>query len=89
MNDAICLLAIILSTIAIITSIASLAMTIGMKLSTHSIEWKPLVTQELKEEDKFPEDEDEQLLKKALDLSAAKKKKKEEDPLAFLESTNF
>jgi hypothetical protein len=80
---------LILAVFSLAISIVAIVIVLAQKWSTHSIEWKPLVTQELKEEDKFPEDEDEQLLKKALDLSAAKKKKKEEDPLAFLESTNF
>jgi hypothetical protein len=84
---------LIVSTIAIIVAIAALAMVIGMKLSTHTIEWKPLVTGELKEEEKFPEEEDnsEEVLKNALDLSKrAKSKKKQIDPLEeILETNNF
>jgi multisubunit Na+/H+ antiporter MnhC subunit len=84
---------LILSSIAIVIAVAALAMVIGMKLSTHTIEWKPLVTGELKEEDKFQEEEDnsEEILKSALDLSKkAKEKKKSVDPLEeILETNNF
>lgn len=87
--EGLALASIFISFFAVLVAIASLAMVIGMRLSTHKIEFKPLVTHELKDEEKFKEDEsDDELLKSALNLQ--RKKKKPEDPLdSILESSNF
>lgn len=90
MTLAIQLTAIIVAVLALITSIAALSMVIGMKLSTHKIEWKPLdIEPELmKNEEQIIEEDDKELLEKALDLQ--KKKKRAEDPLdAIAETSNF
>lgn len=95
MSSTINSLAIILSVISLIASLASIVLVLAMRFSTHKIEWKPLVTEELKEEDKFKEEEEDdiELLTKAIDLSneaREKKKKKITDPLdEILETNNF
>lgn len=90
MNGLIELFAITFSLVALITAIAALAMVIGMKLSTHRIEWKPLdlEAEVASPEEIIAEEEDEDLLAKALELQ--KKKKKQEDPLdSIAETSNF
>lgn len=91
MNGLVELFAITFSLVALLVSVAALAMVIGMKLSTHTITWKPLedlTKEEDKEAEIIAEEEDEELLAKALDLQ--KKKKKQEDPLdAVAETSNF
>jgi hypothetical protein len=90
MTLAIQLTSIIVSILALITAIASLAMVIGMKLSTHKIEWKPLdISGDVKPtEEEIDQTEDEELLNKALSLQ--KKKKRQEDPLDVIaETSNF
>lgn len=87
MNGLLEMFAISFGFIAMLTSIAALSMVIGMKLSTHKIEWKPLETNEFKPELDQEEKEDDEVLKKALGLQ---KKKKQEDPLdAVAETSNF
>ncbi len=84
--------AICLAIISLLTSIVALGIVLGMKWSSHKIEFKPLITGELKEEEKFKEEEeDDKFLQHALNLSQSKKKKKqEEDPLdTLLQTSNF
>ena len=90
MSNGLSIAAISLSMIALLTSIVALGLILGMKWSSHKIEFKPLITGELKEEDKFSEDEeDDKLLQEALRLSKSKRKK-QEDPLdSILETSNF
>jgi hypothetical protein len=83
---------LIVSVLALVVSLAALAMVIGMKLSTHKIEWKPLITSDLREEEKYKDEEEEtsEMLKEVLELSAKAKKKKVTDPLdEILETNNF
>lgn len=88
-HEGLAMASIFISFFAVLVAIASLAMVIGMKLSTHKIEFRPLVTGELKEEEKFPEEQDDdELLKSAINLQ--RKKNKQEDPLdSLLETSNF
>ncbi len=90
MNEALSFSSIFISFFALLVAITSLVLVLAMKFSTHKIEFKPLVTQELKEEEKFKEEEeDEKLLESVLNLQR-KKKKKQEDPLdTILETANF
>lgn len=95
MEVAINLTAIIISAIALIVAVAALAMVIGMKLSTHRVDFKPLeIHDPFKEEDFQPFTEPtEEVVQEALKLSREglqRKKKKEEDPLdEILQSNNF
>lgn len=86
MGSAINLTAIIIATIALVISLASIILVLAQKWSTHKIEWKPMIQEEVKEE-AFEESFDEDLLEQALKMN--KKKKKEEDPLSEIESSNF
>lgn len=86
MGSAINLTAIIIATIALVISLASIILVLAQKWSTHRIEWKPMIQEEVKEE-VFEESSDEDLLEQALKMN--KKKKKEEDPLSEIESSNF
>lgn len=86
MGSAINLTAIIIATIALVISLASIILVLAQKWSTHKIEWKPMIQEEVKEE-AFEESSDEDLLEQALKMN--KKKKKEEDPLSEIESSNF
>lgn len=89
MGIAINLTAIIISSLSLVASIAALAMVIGQKLSTHRIEWKALEYEPIKEEEEYKEDDEQAMLKSALELSS-KKRKKIEDPLdTILETNNF
>lgn len=89
LNESLCYFAVFCSVFSMLMSLGALALTIGMRLSTHKIEFKPLVTQELKEEEKFKDEEEEdKFLQSALNLQ--RKKKKSEDPLdTILETANF
>jgi len=92
---AINLTAIILSSVALIVAIASLAMTIGQKLSTHRIEWKPLnldtIEDEVEKEEEDVSEKDEEILNKAYTMQrSSKKNKPDQDPLDdILKSHNF
>ena len=85
------------SILALIVALAALAMVIGMKLSTHRIEWKPLelgdTEDEVIAEEEAVEEEDLEILDKAVKLSKeakSKKKPKDHDPLDdILETNNF
>lgn len=89
MGEAVNLLSIIISILALLVALAALALTIGMKLSTHSIEWKPLEThQPFDDEPENKDIEEDEFLEKALNLQ--KKKKKLEDPMDdVFKSSNF
>lgn len=94
METAIGLTAIIIASISIVVSLASLAMTIGARLSTHRIEWKPIETfdpfKESEEEKKLIDGDDDKVLEGALNLQRRGKKKQEVDPLnEILETNNF
>lgn len=89
MNGLLEMFAISFSFIAMLTAIAALCMTIGMKLSTHRIEWKTIDYEKFEEEGaKDDEDDSDAVLKRALDLQ--RKKNKQEDPLdTIAETSNF
>lgn len=85
---------LIMSAISTVIAIAALAMVIGMKLSTHKIEWRPLqVDDPFKESEKELEAsdvDDSKLLEEALNLQRKGKKAKPTDPLdEILETNNF
>jgi hypothetical protein len=86
MSGLVNLFAISFSLLALIVALAALVIVLAMKLSTHKIEWKPLEMEPMKEEGP-KEEEDDDILEKALKLQ---KKKKNEDPLdAIAETSNF
>lgn len=90
MSMAIELLAIIISATALLVSVVAIGMVLGMKWSTHQVTWKELDPDKEfdKIEEESVEDEDAEILSKALELQ--KKKKKQEDPLdAIAETSNF
>lgn len=97
MITAINITAIIMSTIAVLVSLAALAMVIGIKLSSHKIEYRPLEIKDpfapIGEEEVSLSEPSEELVKEALELSRKgkeRKKKEEVDPLdSILESNNF
>ena len=96
METAINFTAIIVSFLALIMAFASLAISLGTKWSTHRIEWRPLETndpfKQIEEEENTEASSDEEFLSEAFKLAGEgkkKKKKKEEDPLEFLEGSNF
>ena len=85
---------LIMSAIALTVAVAALAMVIGMKLSTHKIEWKPLQIQDpfavATQETSAIEEDDSKILQEALNLQRKGKKAKDEDPLSdILETNNF
>lgn len=86
MSDAINLVAIIISILALVVALAALAMVIGMKLSTHKVEWKTLDFEKFDENVSKPEEEDEELLEKAKNLQ--RKKNKVMDPLEDIAVTS-
>jgi hypothetical protein len=84
---------LIMSAISLAVAVAALAMIIGMKLSTHKIEWKPLkIDDPLLESDKEYKEEQEdeaKVLEDALNLQR-KKQKKPEDPMEeVFQTANF
>ena len=93
MVTAINLTAIIISCIALFTSIAAMCLVIGQKLSSHKIEWRPLVQEKIEqhleeEEDVNLSEDEDKILNEALSMS--RKKKKEVDPLdEVLETANY
>lgn len=85
---------LILSTIALVTSLIAIVLVLAQRWSTHRIEWKPLQIEDtVKEAEKELEEqdqEDEEFLEKALHLQRNKKKKEDKDPLdEILETNNF
>jgi len=84
---------LIVSVLAIMLSLAAIIMVIAQRLSTHKIEWRPLVQQtaeiEAEEDEKFDDEEDSKFLKDALNLQRSGKAKVE-DPLDnILSTSNF
>jgi hypothetical protein len=83
---------LILSTIALVTSLIAIVLVIAQRWSTHKIEWKPLQIKDplsmSDEESKDIEDEDGKILKEALNLQRNGKKQRDQDPLAELFETN-
>jgi hypothetical protein len=83
---------LILSTIALVTSIAAIVLVLAQRWSTHKIEWKPLQLNDSvassDEEFKDVDDEDGKILKEALNLQRNGKKQKDQDPLAEIFETN-
>lgn len=83
---------LILSTIALVTSIVAIVLVLAQRWSTHKIEWKPLQINDplavSDEESKEVEDLDGKILKEALNLQRNGKKQKDQDPLAEIFETN-
>lgn len=83
---------LILSTIALVTSIVAIVLVLAQRWSTHKIEWKPLQINDpittSDEESKEVEDLDGKILKEALNLQRGGKKQKDQDPLAEIFETN-
>ena len=93
MVTAINLTAIMFSGLSILISIIAIVLVLAQKWSTHKIEWRPLVQQDLElkveEESEELEQDDAKVLKEALNLQRTKKKK-EQDPLEeILETSNY
>lgn len=83
---------LILSTIALVTSLVAIVLVLAQRWSTHKIEWKPLQINDplsmSDEESKDIEDGDGKILKEALNLQRNGKKQKDQDPLADIFETN-
>ena len=83
---------LILSTIALVTSLVAIVLVLAQRWSTHKIEWKPLQLNDslasADEEFKDVDDEDGKILKEALNLQRNGKKQKDQDPLAEIFETN-
>ena len=95
MSEALNFTAIFISVFAVILSLIAIILVMAQRLSTHKIEWKPLELQDpmkpFKDEE-ATEQLDEDFLNEAYKLAEEgrqKKKKKEEDPMEFLDSSNF
>jgi hypothetical protein len=83
---------LIISCIALLLSTLACIAFVAQRMSTHKIEWRPLVQekieQELEEEDINLSNDDDKILNEALYMS--RKKKKEVDPLdEVLETANY
>lgn len=92
MKEALELLSIILSALSLLVSLAALGVCLGMRWSSHKIEFKPLELKDLEEEaNKLEAEEtasDEEMLGKAKELQ--KKAKRNQDPLDdILSTSNF
>jgi biopolymer transport protein ExbB/TolQ len=83
---------LILSVIALVTSLVAIVLVLAQRWSTHKIEWKPLQLNDSvassDEEFKDVDDEDGKILKEALNLQRNGKKQKDQDPLAEIFETN-
>lgn len=85
---------LIVSTIAIVTSLIAIVLVLAQRWSTHKIEWKPLQVQDpflvSDKETKEIDEDDGKILKEALNLQRKGKKQRDEDPLTdILETNNF
>ena len=95
MSEALNFTAIFISVFAFILSLAAIILVMAQRLSTHKIEWKSLeIHDPMKpfKDDETTDQSDEDFLNEAYRLAEEgrqKKKKKEEDPMEFLESSNF
>ncbi len=83
-NEALNLCAIIISFLALLVAVAALGISLGLKWSTHKIEFKPLEFDEFEDKEDEEIDEDE-ILQAALKLQ---RKKKIEDPLEDITKTS-
>lgn len=83
---------LILSTIALVTSLAAIVLVLAQRWSTHKIEWKPLKINdplvEAEEQSQEVDEEDGKVLKEALRLQRGGKKQRDQDPLAEIFETN-
>lgn len=95
MSEGLSIAAIVLSFLSFIAAICALGISLGIKWSSHQIEWRPLeVNDPFKpyKDDEEKETSEEEILNEAYKLAEEgkqRKKKKEEDPLEFLETSNF
>lgn len=85
---------LIVSTIAIVTSLIAIVLVLAQRWSTHKIEWKPLQVQDpflvSDKETKEIEEDDGKILEEALNLQRKGKKQRDQDPLIdILETNNF
>ena len=85
---------LIVSTIAIVTSLIAIVLVLAQRWSTHKIEWKPLKVQDPFEisdkETKEADEDDGKILEEALNLQRKGKKQRDQDPLTdILETNNF
>lgn len=85
---------LIVSTIAIVTSLIAIVLVLAQRWSTHKIEWKPLQVQDpflvSDKETKEIEEDDGKILEEALNLQRKGKKQRDHDPLTdILETNNF
>lgn len=85
---------LIVSTIAIVTSLIAIVLVLAQRWSTHKIEWKPLKVQDpfeiSEKETKEVDEEDGKILEEALNLQRKGKKQRDQDPLTdILETNNF
>ena len=85
---------LILSTIALVTSLVAIVLVLAQRWSTHKIEWKPLqINDPLAMADKESEESDidgGKILQEALNLQRNGKKQRDQDPLNdILETNNF
>lgn len=85
---------LIVSTIAIVTSLIAIVLVLAQRWSTHKIEWKPLQVQDpflvSDKETKEIDEDDGKILEEALNLQRKGKKQRDEDPLTdILETNNF
>lgn len=91
------MLSVIISILALMVALASLGVSLGMKWSSHKIEFKPIEIQDPFKDDNFQPftEPTEELVDEALKLSKQglerkKKKQEEKDPMdEILESNNF
>ena len=85
---------LIVSTIAIVTSLIAIVLVLAQRWSTHKIEWKPLQVQDpflvSDKETKEIDEDDGKILEEALNLQRKGKKQRDQDPLIdILETNNF
>jgi hypothetical protein len=93
MVTAINLTAIIVSCLSLFVSITAIVLVVAQKMSTHQIEWRPLIQEKAEEEAieeiKEQDQDDEKTLEAAINMQRAKKKK-DQDPLEdILETSNY
>ena len=83
---------LIVATLALTTALVAIILVIAQRLSTHQIEWRPLVSEkaeaEAEEEQLEADADDSKILEDALSLQRKKKPKADVDPLDDILSTN-
>lgn len=83
-----------MSTIALTAALVALVITLAQMWSTHKIEWRPMITEKIEEEEEKEleqlSEDDDNILSEALKLQRKKKEKVEriEDPLDDIFKTN-